>query len=62
VERPLRERFDEDAERYDRARPRYPSALLDEVMALAHLRPGSRVLEIGCGTGLHIVRVAYRTP
>ncbi len=60
MERPLRERFDEDAERYDRARPRYPVALLDDVMALAHLGPGSRVLEIGCGTGQATVELAAR--
>lgn len=60
MERPLRERFDEDAERYDRARPRYPSALLDDVMELAHLAPGSRVLEIGCGTGQATVSLAAR--
>jgi SAM-dependent methyltransferase len=60
VERPLRERFDEDAERYDRARPHYPSALLDDVMALAHLGPGSRVLEVGCGTGQATVDLAAR--
>ncbi|MEV5568557.1 class I SAM-dependent methyltransferase [Spirillospora sp. NPDC052269] len=43
----LRETFTEDAELYDRARPAYPAVLFDELP----LRPGCRVLEIGCGTG-----------
>jgi SAM-dependent methyltransferase len=60
VERPLRERFDEDAERYDRARPRYPAALYDDLFALARLTPGSRVLEIGCGTGQATGELAAR--
>ena len=47
----LRAIFDEDAERYDRARPGYPAALFDDLAALAGIGPGCRVLEIGCGTG-----------
>jgi SAM-dependent methyltransferase len=47
----LRTSFDEDAELYDRARPRYPEALFDELVALASLRPGDHALEIGAGTG-----------
>lgn len=41
----LRGVFGEDAALYDRARPGYPEAVF------ADLPPGSRVLEIGCGTG-----------
>ncbi len=47
----LRQRFDEDAERYDRARPGYPPELFDDLAALAGIGPGARVLEIGPGTG-----------
>jgi len=43
--------FDEDAALYDRARPGYPDALFDDIVALALLPPDGRVLEIGCGTG-----------
>lgn len=57
---PLREIFDEDAERYDRARPGYPDALFDDLFELAELGPGSRVLEIGCGTGQATVPLARR--
>lgn len=39
--------FGEDAEAYDRARPSYPVALVDELMADGP----RRVLDIGCGTG-----------
>ena len=39
--------FGEDAERYDRARPTYPPAVVDALMAEAP----RRVLDIGCGTG-----------
>lgn len=46
-----RETFDEVPELYDRARPDYPAALWDDLAAEVGLRPGSRVLEIGPGTG-----------
>jgi len=41
------ESFGVDAERYDRARPSYPAAIVDELLAS---KPG-RVLDVGCGTG-----------
>lgn len=43
--------FDRVAEDYDRARPEYPESLVDQACALARLRPDSRILEVGCGTG-----------
>lgn len=55
----LRETFNQDAERYDRARPRYPKQLFDAFTA-AGLPPGARVLEIGCGTGQATVPLAER--
>ena len=43
--------FNRVADLYDAHRPDYPEALVESVIALAGLRPGSRILEIGSGTG-----------
>jgi len=58
----LRETFGSVAELYDRARPTYPAAIFDDLAELASLAPGSRVLEIGPGTGkatTELVRRGY---
>jgi SAM-dependent methyltransferase len=55
-----RSTFDEAAELYDRARPPYPPALFDDLAELAGIGPGSRVLEIGPGTGQATVPLAAR--
>ncbi|MFI7413048.1 class I SAM-dependent methyltransferase [Streptomyces sp. NPDC049627] len=52
--------FDEDAELYDRSRPGYPPQLYDDLAELAGAGPGSRVLEVGCGTGQATVPLAGR--
>jgi len=56
----LRVTFDSAAERYDRARPDYPAELLDDLAELTGLRPGARLLEVGCGTGKATVALARR--
>ncbi|MFZ1926435.1 MAG: class I SAM-dependent methyltransferase [Solirubrobacteraceae bacterium] len=43
--------FNEVAIEYDRNRPAYPDALLDQACEVAGIKAGDRVLEIGCGTG-----------
>jgi SAM-dependent methyltransferase len=43
--------FDEIADEYDRHRPTYADQLIDRACEVAGLGSGSRVLEIGCGSG-----------
>ncbi|OIJ66395.1 methyltransferase type 11 [Streptomyces mangrovisoli] len=45
----MAESFGEDAERYDRTRPRYPEALVRRIVDAC---PGPDVLDVGCGTGI----------
>jgi SAM-dependent methyltransferase len=47
--RDLAESFGADPERYDRARPRYPDALVAAVLAAV---PGRAVVDVGIGTGI----------
>jgi len=47
--RQVAESFGSDAERYDRARPGYPGALVERIVADS---PGPDVLDVGCGTGI----------
>jgi SAM-dependent methyltransferase len=56
----LRAGFDDDAEVYQRTRPVCPPALFDDLIRLAGLSPGDRVLEIAPGTGQATVPLAER--
>jgi len=47
--RDMAESFGSDAERYDRARPSYPGALVERILAAS---PGPDILDVGCGTGI----------
>ena len=47
--RQVAESFGADAERFDRARPSYPVALVERIVAAS---PGPDVLDVGCGTGV----------
>ncbi len=47
--RPVAESFGADAERYERARPAYPEAMVKRIVAAS---PGPNVLDVGCGTGI----------
>ena len=56
----LRAVFNRAAEDYQRSRPVLPPGLFDDLIYLAGLRPGDRVIEIGCGTGQATVPLAER--
>src|SRR5262245_61850089 len=55
-----RESFDEVAELYERARPTYPTPLVEDLVQFASLSKNTRVLEIGCGTGQLTLPLAER--
>ncbi|MFI9332824.1 class I SAM-dependent methyltransferase [Kitasatospora sp. NPDC052868] len=48
-QRQVAESFGADAERYDRARPRYPEPMVEQIVAGG---PGLDILDVGTGTGI----------
>jgi ubiquinone/menaquinone biosynthesis C-methylase UbiE len=52
--------FDAVALDYDEARPGYPEALIEDVIALSGIPPGGSILEIGCGPGKATLPFARR--
>jgi SAM-dependent methyltransferase len=56
----LRTTFEEVPELYDRARPRYPPEIFDDLTALAPPNDHRRIVEIGCGTGQATIELAER--
>jgi SAM-dependent methyltransferase len=52
--------FDASAAFYDDARPAYPAALFEDLVRLAEMPAGGRILEIGCGTGKATAPLARR--
>lgn len=47
-----KQKFDTLADDYDRHRPRYPAALLQELAGPSAGRPGLHVVDAGAGTGI----------
>jgi SAM-dependent methyltransferase len=55
-----RRAFDSVAATYEAARPAYPVELFDDLVRLAELGPGNRLLEIGCATGKATLPLLHR--
>ena len=58
--RPSRLIFDRASALYQRARPEYPDELIDHLIHVTDVRPGDRLLEIGCATGKATITLARR--
>jgi SAM-dependent methyltransferase len=56
----LRATFDSAAHLYQQSRPEYPQQLYNDLVLLAGLRPGDRLLEVGCATGKATIPLARR--
>ena len=52
--------FNRAAALYQRARPEYPTELYDRLLQVTELRPGARLLEVGCATGKATLPLARR--
>src|SRR6478752_4450510 len=52
--------FDTAASTYATARPTYPPALFDDLVAATGIRPGAHLLEVGSGPGIATAPLADR--
>ncbi|WP_308639791.1 class I SAM-dependent methyltransferase [Paenibacillus silvisoli] len=56
----LRQTFNRAADLYQKARPDYPDELYEQLIRAAELKPGARLLEVGCATGKATLPLARR--
>jgi SAM-dependent methyltransferase len=56
----LRATFDSVADLYQQSRPDYPEALFGDLVQVTGIRPGDRLLEVGCATGKATIPLARR--
>ena len=52
--------FDASADEYLRARSEYPSELIEHIIGAAKLGPGSKLLDVGCGSGQATIAFSSR--
>ena len=59
---PLKREYAANAGDYDRRWNRYVAASVDKTLAELQLEPGTRLLDIGCGTGVLLEQLVLRQP
>ena len=60
--KPLQREYAANAGDYDRRWKRYVAASVDRTLAELHLEPGTRLLDIGCGTGVLLEQLVLQQP
>ncbi len=51
LELKLRKTFGKVSKLYDNVRPEYPNEVIEKIIKIAQLKPESKILEVGCGSG-----------
>ena len=62
VGKDLKDTFDGIVLDYEEARPGYPKDLIRDIVKISKINNGSRILEVGCGTGQateHFISLGY---